>query len=105
MTDNINYFIGKAVTIITTSINRQFNEAQNCDYFVGIVCSVDSTGIMTQHPTTGCRNYYFYPQICSISEEQVLDSSNSEDVPLIQEIEKKRNSPYVDIDDLTSHLK
>lgn len=111
---NLEYFVGKAVTVITTPINRDFDERQKCDYFVGVVESVDSMGIMTQHPITACKNYYFFSQICAISEEQVLDSQDPDDAKLIEELETKRrpeqpsfeiptvaevkSSHYVDID-------
>ena len=104
--ENLKYFVGKAVTIITTPINRDFDERQKCDYFVGVVEAVDEIGILTQHPVTGCRNYYFYGQICAISEEQVLDSANPDDAAMIQEIEAKRSSkqestPFIDVDSLS----
>ena len=89
---NLEYFVGKAVTIITGPINRDFDERQKCDYFVGVVASVDSMGLMTQHPITGCKNYYFYSQICSISEEQVLDPEDPEDAKLIAELEEKQRA-------------
>lgn len=111
---NLKYFVGKAVTIITTPINRDFDERQKCDYFVGIVESVDEMGIMTQHPVTGCKNYSFYGQIISISEEQVTT-----DPEVIAEIKEKRqgaaallpieippveqppSSPFIDIESLS----
>ncbi len=106
---NLEYFIGKAVTIITTPINRDFDERQKCDYFVGVVASVDAMGVMTQHPITGCRNYYFYSQICSISEEQVLYPDKPEDAEMIAELEAKRQvvtpaaaeTPFFDVDSLS----
>jgi hypothetical protein len=88
--ENLKYFVGKAVSIFTGPINRDFDERQKCDYFVGIVKSVDSMGIMTQHPITGCCNYYFYSQIVGIAEEQILDSANPEHATVIAEIEAKR---------------
>jgi hypothetical protein len=90
---NLKYFVGKAVTIITTAINRDFDERQKCDYFLGVVESVDELGILTLHPITGCKNYYFYSQICAISEEQVLYPEKPEDAKLIAELEEKRRKP------------
>jgi hypothetical protein len=111
---NLKYFVGKAVTVITTAINRDFDERQKCDYFLGVVESVDELGIMTLHPITGCKNFYFYNQICAISEEQVLHPEKPEDAKLIAELEEKRrgtpvatpepeaqNSPFIDIDSLS----
>jgi len=107
---NLDYFVGKAVTIITVNINRQFDERQLCDYFVGVVDSIDSMGVMTTHPVTGCKNYYPFANICAISEEQVLDSQNPEHAPVIQEMEKRRvaakpATPYVDPDFLSNLAK
>lgn len=108
---NLEYFVGKAVTVITTPINRDFDERQVCDYFVGVVLSVDTLGVMTKHPITGCQNYYFYNQICSISEEQVVDTDDPEQIPLVQEIRKNQearadaiakseSSRFIDVDSL-----
>ncbi len=105
--ENLKYFIGKPVTVITTQINREFDEVQKCDYFVGIVSAIDSLGIWTTHALTKCRNFYPYTQICSISEEQKLDPSNPAHAKMIQEIETKRKpevkttSPLVDINSLS----
>jgi hypothetical protein len=92
---HLKYFIGKAVTVITTAINRDFDERQKCDYFLGVVESVDELGIMTLHPITGCKNYYFYSQICAISEEQVLHPEKPEDAELIAELKERQNKPIV----------
>jgi|SRR5215831_2388589 len=69
---NLTYFVGKACTIFTHPVNRNFNEKQLQDYFIGMVESVDARGIWTKHPLTGCKNYYPMEGIIAICEEQVV---------------------------------
>lgn len=89
---HLKYFVGKAVTVFTGPINREFDERQKCDYFVGVVKSVDEMGIMTQHPITGCCNYYFFSQIIGICEEQMLHPENPEHAKIIDELKEKRQT-------------
>ncbi len=71
---NLNYFTGKACTIFTSPVNRAFSEKQLQDYFVGFVESVDSSGIWTKSPITGCKNFYPMQSIIGICEEQIVDN-------------------------------
>ena len=58
--DTIQYFVGKICTIFTVPINREFNERQNVDYFVGRVDGFDDKGILMSHVISNCKNYYFF---------------------------------------------
>src|SRR6516225_8602366 len=69
---NLTYFVGKACSVFTHPVNRNFNEKQLQDYFVGLVESVDARGVWTTHPITGCKNYYPMENIIAICEEQVV---------------------------------
>jgi hypothetical protein len=66
----LNYFIDKPITIITQSINRNFNETQSIDYFTGICEKITQNGIFTIHPITGCKNFIMFSSIVGIFEEQ-----------------------------------
>ena len=107
------YFVGKVCTIFAGPINRNFDERQMVDYFVGIVQSIDEKGIWTTHPITKCRNYFLWTGIIGISEEQMLDPDNPEHAKLIKEHKAKKElppepeqeSPYVDIDAIQKLIK
>lgn len=86
----LEYFIGKVCTIFTGPINRTFQEQQLLDYFVGVVDAVDENGILMTHTITGAKNFYFFPNILSISEEQLLDPADPEDAKMIEEIKKSK---------------
>ncbi len=106
---NLGYFVGKVCTILSRPINRQFDEKQSNDYFLGIVECVTEDGIFTTHTITGCKNFYLLKNIVGICEEQVLDPSRPEEAELIQEFKQKvtpsDNSPFVDIDLMASLAK
>lgn len=66
----LEYFIDKPITIITKSINRNFNETQSIDYFTGICEKITQNGIFTIHPITGCKNFILFSSIVGVFEEQ-----------------------------------
>jgi len=81
--DTMGYFVGKICTIFTSPINREFTERQNVDYFVGRVDGFDDKGILMSHVISNCKNYYFFQNVISIAEEQLVDS----DDPIVKEYE------------------
>ena len=81
--DTLQYFVGKICTIFTAPINREFNERQNVDYFVGRVDGFDDKGILMSHVVSNCKNFYFFQNVISIAEEQLVDS----DDPILKEYE------------------
>ena len=91
--DTLQYFVGKICTIFTAPINREFNERQNVDYFVGRVDGFDDKGILMSHVVSNCKNFYFFQNVISIAEEQLVDS----DDPILKEYEsikeQKKNQP------------
>lgn len=68
--EELNYFLNKPITVITNSINRNFNEMQSIDYFTGICEKITDYGLFTIHPITGCKNFIFFNLIIGIFEEQ-----------------------------------
>jgi hypothetical protein len=70
MNKELNYFINKPITIITNSINRNFNETQSIDYFTGICEKITDQGIFTYHPITKCKNFILFSSMVGIFEEQ-----------------------------------
>lgn len=76
--NSLKYFENKIATIFVGPINRKFDEKTMIEYFVGLVTKIDDNGIWYEHLTTKCRNFIFYNQIVSISEELV---KNKSDIP------------------------
>jgi hypothetical protein len=75
----LEYFINKPVTVITNSINRNFNETQSIDYFTGIFEKITQNGIFTIHPITGCKNFILFSSIVGIFEEQKVFEDKIQD--------------------------
>lgn len=75
---SLEFFKNKVVTFFVPAINRNFDEKQSIDYFVGKVVSLDDAGIWFEHPSNKFMNFIFYDKIISISEEQVLVESDPE---------------------------
>lgn len=86
--NNFEYFQNKIVTFFVPTINRNFDEKQAIDYFVGKVLMLDEMGIWYEHPTNKCRNFVFYDKIVMIAEEEVVVDSEVETPENLDETEK-----------------
>jgi hypothetical protein len=107
----LEYFIEKPITIITKSINRNFNETQSIDYFTGICEKITQNGVFTIHPITGCKNFILFSSMVGIFEEQkVVEEKIKEEIQEIQEIQsnisfKKEDKINIDvISDLVNNV-
>jgi hypothetical protein len=90
----INYFKGKLCTIITSPINRDFQEEaiavgqkslypkNALNYFMGTFQGHDNLGVMLE--SGGTKTYYLFDKIVAIAEEEVLDPNNPEDALIIE---------------------
>lgn len=88
--EKLKYFEGKVCTIITNSINRNFNEQIAREHFVINVGDVSSDGIWGTHPYNHeLVSYFAMPHIVSIHEESILDPNNPEHARMIAEFEEK----------------
>lgn len=92
---NLEYFINKIVTFFVPNINRNFDEKQHIDYFVGKFLKTDDAGIWFEHPVSKCRNFIFYDKIISISEEEIIYEEN-----IHNEQEPTENLQEVDLSEL-----
>lgn len=82
-------FTGKVCTILTSTVAKtSFQDQQFSDFFTAIVESVDEDGIFAKHHMTGCRNYYTWPHIVGILEEQVIQQDDPKYEQIMQEIKK-----------------
>ena len=105
-------FAGKVCTILTSTVAKtNFQDQQFSDFFTGIIETIDEDGIFAKHHMTGCRNYYTWPHVVGVLEEQVIDQSNPEYENIMKEIKKAppenqmsivpvdpNASPYIDPD-------
>lgn len=90
-------FLNKICTIFVKTTNRNFNEEQNINYFVGKVIDISQEGILIEHPENKCKSYFYKESIVSIAEEPIVYEKK-------QNLEKEIN-PYDDIDNLTEIIK
>jgi hypothetical protein len=75
----LEYFKNKIVTIFVGPINRNFEEKDSINYFVGRLTEVDDNGIWYQHIGNMCMNFVFFNQVVSISEEQIKPKQKIEE--------------------------
>lgn len=74
--NSLKYFENKVATIFVGPINRKFEEKDMIQYFVGLITKIDDSGIWYEHLSTKCKNFVFYNQIVSISEELIKEKSS-----------------------------
>ena len=125
----LEYFLGKFVTIITTPINRDYR-AENPQtypeplyhYFMGKLMEVDQDGLLVEQWAAGpkrLKTYFLMNQVIAIAEEETLNPDDPYEAAQIkalkegneaagvkaeehvEKIEKqKENFPYLDIEKL-----
>ncbi len=95
-------FTGKVCTILTSTVAKtNFQDQQFSDFFTAIVETLDEDGIFAKHHMTGCRNYYTWPHIVGILEEQVIQQDDPKYEEIMQEIKKapvERQQTIVPVD-------
>lgn len=88
--EELQYFVGKVCTIITTSMNRNFNELIAREHFAVLVTKITQDGIWGVHPYNHeILNFFNMQYIISIHEEYVIDPNNPEHKKLIEEYQKR----------------
>lgn len=95
--EGLEYFVGKVCTVFTVPTNRDF-KSENPQtfpqpvfhYFVGKVLEFGSKGVLMEqwNSEKKLRSFFFMDHIVSISEEEILDPSNPNDLKLIEEYRK-----------------
>lgn len=87
--EHMQYFVGKVCTIITSQINRHFDEKIMRDHYAVRVGEVTLDGIWGVHPEHDIMSFFPMQHIVSIHEELELNMSNPEHKKLVEEYEKK----------------
>lgn len=86
----LQYYVGKVCSIVTTSMNRAFDEQISREHFVIRVQTINSDGVWGVHPyNQELVSFFTLPHIISIHQEVELDSSNPEHASMIKEYEDR----------------
>ncbi len=88
--EKLQYFAGKVCSIVTTSMNRAFDEQISREHFVIIVQNVTTDGVWGTHPyNDDIVSFFRMDHIISIHQEFELDPNDPEHANMIQDFEKK----------------
>jgi hypothetical protein len=83
------HFVGKVCTIVTTSMNRDFDEKISREHFVVLVEEVTIDGIWGTHPdNSDLINFYRMDHIISVHTEEVFDPENPEHQKILEDAKK-----------------
>lgn len=88
--EQLQYFVGKVCSIVTTSMNRSFDEQISREHFVVRIRELNIDGLWGTHPyNESLVSFFNLNHIISIHQEVELDPNNAEHIKMIQEYEKK----------------
>ena len=107
-----NLFVNKICTIFVNKINRNFDEEQNVNYFVGKILEINKDGILIEHIANKCKSFFYLHSIIGIAEESFIAHESNEKENLNEnkseqrkeETHKKNINIYDSIDNLTDIL-
>lgn len=86
----LQFFVGKVCSIVTTSMNRSFDEMVSREHFVIRIQIINSDGVWGIHPyNKELVSFFSLPHIISIHQEVELDLDNPEHMAMIKEYEEK----------------
>ena len=86
----LQYYVGKVCSIVTTSMNRAFDEQISREHFVIIVQTINSDGRWGVHPyNQELVSFFTLQHIISIHQEIELNDKNSEHSAMIKEYEER----------------
>jgi len=88
--ERMKHFVGRVCSIVSTSMNRSFDEQIAREHFVVRVQEVTPDGIWGCHPYNDeMISFFAMLHIISIHQEIELDPSNPEHAEMIREYEEK----------------
>lgn len=88
--EKMQYFVGKVCSIVTSSMNRAFDEQVNREHFVIMVEELGADGIWGTHPYNDeLVTFFAMSHVISVHEEFELDPNNPEHASMIKEYEDK----------------
>lgn len=87
---NMQHFVGRVCSIVSTAMNRSFNESISREHFVIRVKEITLDGIWGTHPyNEEMLSFFTMQHIISIHEEVELNPNNPEHAEMISEYEQK----------------
>lgn len=103
----LQFFVGKVCSIVTTSMNRSFDEMVSREHFVIRIQIVNADGVWGVHPyNKDLISFFSLPHIISIHQEVELDLDNPEHAAMIKEYEEKTGKKLkADFDSRTNESK
>lgn len=88
--ERLQYFVGKVCSVISTAMNRNFDERIAREHFVVRVAEINSCGIWGTHPyNSELVSFFNLSHLISIHEETELDPNNEEDIKVLKDYEDK----------------
>lgn len=88
--EHMQYFVGKVCSIVTTAMNRAFDERVAREHFVVLVEEVGPDGIWGTHPfNKDLVSFFHLTHLISIHQEEVLDPANPEHARMLKEFEQQ----------------
>jgi len=88
--EKMKYFVGRVCSIVSTSMNRAFDEQIAREHFVVRVQEIGPDGIWGSHPYNDeMISFFAMNHIISIHQEIELDPDNPEHAEMIREYEEK----------------
>ena len=110
----LQYYVGKVCTVMvspTALPMGHYSEEQITLQFSGIVDSVDNKGIQVTNLAYKTKNFFFFPHVIGICEEQLIDPDDPQ-VEIIKEASLKKqqistpqNNGFVDIENPVANTK
>lgn len=86
----LQHFVGKVCSIISSSINRHFEEQIAREHFVVLVQEINLDGIWGSHPyNPDLISFFVLSHVVSIHEEVELNPDNPEHKRMIKEYEER----------------
>ena len=83
-------FIGKVCSVVSTAMNRDFDENICREHFVIKVTDIDQDGIWGEHPyNQEMVSFFSIEHLISIHEEQVIDPNNPKHKEMLEEAKEK----------------
>lgn len=87
---HMQYFVGKVCSIVTSSMNRSFDEKTAREHFAIRVGEITVDGIWGTHPyNEEMVSFFSLTHVISIHQEVELDQNNPEHMEMIKEYESK----------------
>lgn len=88
--ERLQYFVGKVCSVVSSSMNRAFDEQIAREHFVVRVHEINDDGIWGSHPyNPDLVSFFSMPSVISIHEEVELDHNNPEHKAMIDDYEKR----------------